>query len=200
MPPSSHSSSQHSGKRPTTRSANTRSSGLSAHERAQLRARARVQHDRVAQDHTPHRPDSYHVEHRPRRVVRAHELPPESTLRHAKRPKNSEPRKSVLASRWRAVRFGPWEWIGLGVSCVACVFLLREIAGAQGDHQMLARSVDAKQTQLAALDKQRDEESKKLTYLKSEKGREQILAQRGYLKPGDRILLFPEPKAQSEEQ
>jgi hypothetical protein len=127
--------------------------------------------------------------------VRAHELPPENTPR-----KGGNSQQSVLASKWRSVRFGPWEWIGLGVSCVACVFLLREIAGAQGDHRMLRRSVDAKQTQLAAIEKQRDEDGKKLAYLRSDKGRDQILAERGFLKPGDRILLFPAPKPQSDEQ
>ena len=61
----------------------------------------------------------------------------------------------------------------------------------QGDHQMLRNGVAQKEVQLAALEKQKHEDEKKLAYLQSEKGQEQILAQRGYLKPGDRILLFP---------
>lgn len=91
----------------------------------------------------------------------------------------------------RLVKFGPWEWVGLGISGLACMFLLHEIAGAQADHQMMRVSVQQKQTQFAALQEQENEEKRKLAYLQSEKGREQILAERGYLKPGDRILLFP---------
>jgi hypothetical protein len=100
-------------------------------------------------------------------------------------------RRAPLWKRMRRVGFGPWEWIGLGASAVACLFLLRGIAGAQSEQRRLHAQVYAKQTQLAALDKQKHEEEKKLAYMRSEKGREQILAERGYLKPGDRILVFP---------
>jgi hypothetical protein len=108
------------------------------------------------------------------------------------------PRASML-KRARRLGIGPWEWIGLAASCVVCVFLMREIVGVEGDHQMLRGAVHQKEIQLAALEKQKAEEKKKLAYLQSEKGRDQILAERGYLKPGDRILLFPvEPQAGEE--
>ena len=115
----------------------------------------------------------------------------QSEVRSAKRP-------ASLAKRLRRLGLGPWEWIGLSVSCVICALLLTEIFTAQGDHQMLRTQVQHKEQQFAALEKQKHEDQKKLAYLKSEKGREQILAERGYLKPGDRILLFPSENSVTE--
>lgn len=156
---------------------------------------------RVHLDHAPHRPDHYEVTHRPRRVTRAHELDDLKARpgHEAEAPEEEvpvrKPRRSIasspLARKLRRVRFGPWEWTGLAASCIACALLLRAVVTAQADHQMLRNAVAAKETQLAALDKQKVEDEKKLAYLKSDKGREQILAERGYMKPGDRILLFP---------
>jgi hypothetical protein len=47
------------------------------------------------------------------------------------------------------------------------------------------------QAQLTALQEQLDVGQRRLNSLRSPKGREQILAEHGYLRPGDRMLLFP---------
>lgn len=164
--------------------------------------------NRQASTRAPHRPDRYEVAHCPRRVIvagaRSEYSAPNNVPLPAKNPrKNNSPKKSLpkknFQKKIRRLRFGPWEWIGLGVSVLACGLLVGEIASAQSDHQTLRVAVREKTAQRDALDKQLSEDSKKLAYLKSEKGREQILAERGYLKPGDRILLFPaDPKPDSE--
>jgi hypothetical protein len=156
-------------------------------------ARRRVQGDQARR-----RPDHYEVVHRPRRVIRAHDYealdvdlsqePSEDTaVRKPRRPGIG----SGLAKRLRGIRFGPWEWAGLAASCIACALMVPIMYSVHGDNQMLRNAVAKKETQLAALEKQKREDEKKLAYLQSEKGQEQIQAQRGYLKPGDRILLFP---------
>lgn len=154
-------------------------------------------------ERAPHRPDRYEVEHRPRRVTPAHRgetAVDEYSLHDEDGQQESKPhkRRVPLQKKLRRLGLGPWEWAGLAVSCVISVFLLGEIVGAQSDHQMLRTQVDHKEQQLAALEKQKQEDQKKLAYLKSEKGREQILAERGYRKPGDRILLFPTEKTEGE--
>jgi hypothetical protein len=136
------------------------------------------------------------VRHHPRRVISAHiGNEPESVGEgNERRAAHNLPRRSsanLLVKRLRRVRFGPWEWIGLCASTAACLLLLRGIAGAQSEQHRLRELVTAKQTQLSALNQQKNEEEKKLAYMRSEKGREQVLAERGYLKHGDRILVFP---------
>ena len=158
-------------------------------------------------DHAPHRPERYSVAHRPRRVIPAHETSaPEYSADAQATPELDAPRprtasktaKTPLSKKLRRLHFGPWEWAGLAVSVLVCGLLLGEIASAQADFLRLRGQVGQKEIQLAALEKQKHEEGKKLAYLQSEKGREQILAQRGYLKPGDRIPLFPEDAPQDE--
>ena len=85
-----------------------------------------------------------------------------------------------------------WEWLGFGLSVVACISLWPLVMAARGNMAQVRAQVEEKQTQLTALERQRDEEKGRLAHLKSEKGREQLLVERGYLKPGDRFLLFPE--------
>lgn len=144
------------------------------------------------------RPDHYEVVQRPRRVIRAHDhealdvvLEQESSEETASSKSRRSGTGSGFAKRLRKIRFGPWEWAGLAASCIACALMVPIMYSVHGDNQMLRNAVDKKETQLAALEKQKHEDEKKLAYLQSEKGQEQILAQRGYLKPGDRILLFP---------
>lgn len=128
------------------------------------------------------RPDTYSVAHLPRHVTPA--VVAEIGLQ-------SE-RKAKIKRRLRLKRrLTSWELAGFAVSSVACAFLLSEINRVQGDfRQMLAR-VQEKQAHYHALDKQRVDEKNSLAHLKSKKGRDQLLAERGYLQSGDRILLFP---------
>ena len=155
------------------------------------RSSSRPASRRVPLDRAPHRADHYEVEHRPRRVIPAGA---EAEYFEKNPAREAVPRRNSLSKKLRRLRFGPWEWAGFAASLVACSLLLREIVAAQSDHQVIRRQLHDKQTQLAALEGQQREDEKKLAYLKSPKGREQILAERGYLKPGDRILLFPAEK------
>lgn len=85
-----------------------------------------------------------------------------------------------------------WEWLGFGLSAVACVSLWPLMLAAHGNLSTVNLQVVQRQTQLDALERRKVEEQGRLAHLKSEKGREQLLVERGYLKPGDRFLLFPE--------
>lgn len=100
---------------------------------------------------------------------------------------------SVHSRRLRMRRkLNKWEWMGFGLSVVACISLWPLVMAARGNMAQVSVQVEEKQAQLSALERQRDEEKGRLAHLKSEKGREQLLVERGYLKPGDRFLLFPE--------
>jgi len=101
-------------------------------------------------------------------------------------------RQAKIKRRLRSKRrLTPWELAGFAASCVACAFLLNKIGSAQADLRQVHSQVVEKQEQFRVLDKHRNDEKNHLAHLKSEKGREQLLAERGYLRPGDRILLFP---------
>jgi heme exporter protein D len=85
-----------------------------------------------------------------------------------------------------------WEWLGFGLSVVACVSLWPLVLAAHSNLSTVSLQVEQRQVQLDALERQKAEEQGRLAHLKSEKGREQLLVERGYLKPGDRFLLFPD--------
>ena len=138
------------------------------------------------------RPEKYSVAHLPRHVVAATE--PENDAEQTQR-------KAKVKRRLRFKRrLTLWELAGFGASCVACALLLREMVGAQADFRRVASQVHEKQAHFQALDKQRNDEKNRLAHLKSEKGRDQLLAERGYLQPGDRILLFPTEEKVGEEK
>ncbi len=130
------------------------------------------------------RPEKYEVPSAPRHVMRA-DLP--SVEEDARERRAKHGRRLRLKRRLTTT-----EWIGLGASCVACALLLPALihAGSNTRHQRL--QVREKQAQFAALDRQKNEEKNRLAHLKSEAGRDQLLAERGYVAPGTRILLFPE--------
>lgn len=108
-------------------------------------------------------------------------------------------------------RFTGWEWCGFVASLCVSVFLVRSIALTADDHAKIQEQLHENQLQWSALERQRQEEAQRLSFLKSDEGRGQLLAERGYLKPGDRILLFPsveeaetktegEPKVESQSE
>jgi hypothetical protein len=74
--------------------------------------------------------------------------------------------------------------------CVSFV-LLAIIATNYGQYQEYDSQVDGKEGQLRALQSQHSDMKRSLAFLQLPKGREQVLLQNGYLRPGDRILLFP---------
>jgi cell division protein FtsB len=140
---------------------------------------------------SPERPEKYEVPPAPRHVTRADS----SAL--------DEAAKERRAKRGRRLRFKRrltmTEWIGFGASCVACALLLPALFHAGSDMRHQRVQVREKQAQFAALDRQKNEEKNRLAHLKSEAGRDQLLAERGYVAPGTRILLFPEDQKNSED-
>lgn len=142
------------------------------------------------------RPEKYSVAHLPRHVSPAVAEDDDVDV-EAHSDRQAKIKRRLRLKR----RLTPWELAGFAASCVACAFLVREISSAQADFRQIHGQVVEKQAQFRALDKQRNDEKSRLAHLKSEKGREQLLAERGYLKPGDRILLFPaEEKTPAEAQ
>ena len=138
------------------------------------------------------RPKKYSVAHLPRRVVHAAREDEAVNNPIVENTDDEANRQAKIKRRLRLKRrLTPWELAGFAASCVACAFLLNEIGGAQSDFRQIHNQVAEKQENFRILDKQRNDEKNRLAHLKSEKGREQLLAERGYLRPGDRILLFP---------
>ena len=136
------------------------------------------------------RPEKYSVAHFSRHIV--HAAPEDGAVKSVCDEAN---REAKLKTRWRLHRrLTPWELAGLAASCVAGAFLLNAIGGAQADLRQIHKQVAEKQENFRVFDNQRNDENKRLAHLKSEKGREQLLAEHGYLRPGDRILLFPSDK------
>jgi hypothetical protein len=76
-------------------------------------------------------------------------------------------------------------FVALGTIIAANLAQYREYKG----------QADTKAAQLAALQAQHDTMKRRLAFLQLPKGREQTLLEHGYIRPGNRILLFPsEPK------
>ncbi|MDF2440302.1 MAG: hypothetical protein JWN98_1286 [Abditibacteriota bacterium] len=59
------------------------------------------------------------------------------------------------------------------------------------EYRLYQGEVDRKEATLHDLHEQLDTGRKRLAVLQSPKGREQLLIEHGYIRPGDRILLFP---------
>lgn len=114
-------------------------------------------------------------------------------------PRNKRRRRLKRSLRLNR-RFTGWEWLGFIASFSVSVFLVRSIALAESDHMRIQEQLSENRQQWDALERQRQEEEQRLTFLKSDEGRGQLLAERGYLKPGDRILLFPSEKTEDEEE
>lgn len=59
-------------------------------------------------------------------------------------------------------------------------------------YRVFQNLAEGRQVQLTALQSQLRAGQQKLAFMQMPQGREQLLMERGYLRPGDRILLFPE--------
>ena len=139
----------------------------------------------------PERPEKYEVPPAPRHVTRAAALSGDA-------PSIEEVARARRAKRGRRLRLKrrltPAEWIGFGASCAACFFLATALIPAERNLRHQRVQAREKEAQLASLERQKNEEKNRLAHLKSEAGRDQLLAERGYVAPGTRILLFPEEK------
>ncbi len=64
-------------------------------------------------------------------------------------------------------------------------------AGVRSELKSAKARVASKQTTLQALQKQLDQGRKRLSAFNGGSGRERALAENGFIRPGERILLFP---------
>lgn len=85
-----------------------------------------------------------------------------------------------------------WLWLLPGVAAMIALSLL--IGRVRGDYQFMREQASNKNAQLTALRAQLDANQKRLDALGGPRGREIILRERGYIRPGERILLFPPDK------
>ncbi len=95
------------------------------------------------------------------------------------------PRRVRRTPRWLIAL--PLFFIFAGLSTI--------ISANYTQYREYQEQADSKASQLSALEAQHDTMKRRLAFLQLPKGREQTLLEHGYIRPGDRILLFPsEPK------
>jgi hypothetical protein len=97
------------------------------------------------------------------------------------RARGRKARKRIKATTWV---------FGIGATAF-WLCLTAMIFSVMQDLNSWQTQVNNKQVQLTALEDQLETGRKRLSVLQSPKGREQLLMEHGYIKPGDRILLFP---------
>ena len=79
----------------------------------------------------------------------------------------------------------------LGLSGLVCLVLLAMISMVHADYRWMKKQADTKAELLAVLHEQQQTGKRRLAALASGEGHEQLLLEHGYIRPGDRILLFP---------
>lgn len=82
-------------------------------------------------------------------------------------------------------------WLVLIAVALVSVPALRKMYIIHADYRWLQAQVDFKEEQLSSLREQNKVAQRRLAVLTSDKGREQLLIENGYVPPGSRILLFP---------
>lgn len=65
------------------------------------------------------------------------------------------------------------------------------IAGEMREYEAMQARVEEKKQQLAALESQHEVGQRRLAVLRADKTHKSVLIEHGYIRPGDRILLFP---------
>ncbi|HVF10196.1 MAG TPA: hypothetical protein VNA16_05305 [Abditibacteriaceae bacterium] len=79
----------------------------------------------------------------------------------------------------------------LTISGLGCLVLLAMISIVRADYREIKARADSKATLLAVLREQQRIGERRLAVLESGGGHEELLLDHGYIRPGDRILLFP---------
>jgi hypothetical protein len=93
--------------------------------------------------------------------------------------------------RRRRLREQRRGWAVFTVFAVLFIAMMATIQSSLADYALFRGQVESKEDQLRALRAQLHTGKQRLAGLQWEKGRTQSLVERGYIKPGDRILLFP---------
>lgn len=73
----------------------------------------------------------------------------------------------------------------------AALFLMVTIFSMRAEYSDWKAQVERREAEYSALQKKLTDEQKRLAALKSPQGRAELLIDNGYLKPGDRYLVFP---------
>jgi len=107
-------------------------------------------------------------------------------------PTEEPPEVSVARARRRQrVRARLFSVLVLILGALASLFLLALIYVAHAEYSGIKAQVEGQEAKLAALDAQYEVGQRRLQALESGKGVERLLIEHGYIRPGDRILLFP---------
>jgi hypothetical protein len=104
-------------------------------------------------------------------------------------PKPRDPGEARRAAKKAATRRNNVvAWV---IAAGVTVVIAGTSAGVYSDYLSMQRRIARKQDTLRDLQKQEENGRRRLAQLSSPRGREQVLVNNGYIKPGDRLLLFP---------
>ena len=93
--------------------------------------------------------------------------------------------------RARARQKRIWVWAQTLTFALASLLLMGAMFSVHAEYRKWQTRVHQREDELAALNTQLTVGQKRLAALQSPQGREQLLIEHGYLRPGDRILEFP---------
>ncbi len=99
--------------------------------------------------------------------------------------------------RKRAMRRAPrllWFFLGATVFCMFSIPLSIMLMTNWAEFRSNRAQADFKAAQLASLQGTQDSLEQRLAFLQMPKGREQVLLEHGFIKPSQRVLVFPATK------
>ena len=150
--------------------------------------RERARHEDLLR-HDPHYRDAH--------VERAH-VDREETMR-AKKPGKGTQRLHETRARHKKQRIRAKMLAYLVPTLIFSLLLMAMTSVVAGDWQRFNDEVARNEKQLKVLNAQLETGKRRLSVLESDKGREQLLIENGYLRPGERILLFPPDAIEKQE-
>ena len=100
------------------------------------------------------------------------------------------PSRSSKAPRGKAKKGGTSWLVWLGAGAISVV-LLGATLGVWSEYRATKARVAARREVLVDLEKQAQNGRQRLKALSNKGGREQLLLENGYIRPGERLLLFP---------
>ena len=122
----------------------------------------------------------------------------EETLRTTKPGKGTQ-RLQQTRVRHKKQRVRAAMLVYLVPTVVLSLFFIAMTSVVAGDWKRFNGEVGRNQAQLKVLTAQLETGKRRLSVLESDKGREQLLIENGYLRPGERILLFPPDAIEKQE-